>query len=118
MAKIVGVYAMRSHLKQTRADAIVTINNDHFNTFFFDKWPTLAIGIAERTAGPNDQTPGMPRYEPTIEVSTAKHILSSLIQDGFDFMSSMDFEIDHGALVPQPLMHAFSIPSRVFVGIY
>ena len=130
MAKIVGVYAVphtpsfveevrlkgeatepaqffsivRSHLEQTRADVIVTINNDHFNTFFFDKWPTFAIGIAERTAGPNDQTPGMPRYHPVIELSAAKHILSSLVQAGFDFMSSMDFEIDHGALVPLHFM--------------
>jgi catalytic LigB subunit of aromatic ring-opening dioxygenase len=130
MAKIVGVYAVphtpsfveevrlkgegaepaqffsivRSHLEQTRADVIVSITNDHFNTFFFDKWPTFAMGIAERTAGPNDQTPGMPRYQLEIEAGAAKHILSSLIQDGFDFTSSMDLEIDHGTLVPLHFM--------------
>jgi len=96
--------AVRSHLEQARPDVIVTINNDHFNTFFFDKWPTLAIGLAERTAGPNDQTPGMPWYELAIEVGAARHILRSLIQDGFDLTSSLDFEIDHGALVPLHFM--------------
>jgi protocatechuate 4,5-dioxygenase beta chain len=71
---------------------IVTINNDHFNTFFFDNWPTFAIGIAERTAGPHDQTPGMPWYELAIETEAARRILRSVTDDGFDFASSMDFE--------------------------
>jgi hypothetical protein len=126
MAKIVGVYAVphtpsfiseaklkgerteaaqffsivRSHLEQARPEVIVTISNDHFNTFFYDKWPTFAIGIAERTAGPNDQTPGMPWYELAIDVDAGRHILRSVIEDGFDFASSMELEIDHGTLVP------------------
>jgi hypothetical protein len=32
------------------AGVTVTVNNDHFNTFFFDNWPTFSIGIAEATA--------------------------------------------------------------------
>ena len=67
MARIVGVYAVphtpsfvnevkrdgecceparffsivRSHLESVKPDVILTINNDHFNTFlFFDNWPT------------------------------------------------------------------------------
>jgi aromatic ring-opening dioxygenase catalytic subunit (LigB family) len=130
MAKIVGVYSVphtpsfvdevrrngaraeaaqffsivRSHLEQARPDVIVTISNDHFNTFFFDNWPTFAIGVAERTAGPNDQTPGMPRYEVPIEARAARHILRSVTEDGFDFASSMELEIDHGALVPLHFM--------------
>ncbi len=97
MAKIVGVYAVphapsfvrdvklngeraeaaqffaivRSHLEQAKPDVIVTINNDHFNTFFFDTWRTFAIGIAEQTAGPNDQTPDMPWYELAINAFAA-----------------------------------------------
>ena len=73
---------IRSHLEDAKPDVIVTINNDHFNTFFFDNWPTLAIGIGDRTAGPNDQTPGMPWYDLTIEASAARHILRSLVEGG------------------------------------
>jgi Catalytic LigB subunit of aromatic ring-opening dioxygenase len=62
---------VKSHIEQARPDVVVTINNDHFNTFFFDNWPTFAIGIAERTAGPNDHTPGMPRYQLAIETEAA-----------------------------------------------
>lgn len=95
---------IRSHLEGAKPDLILTVNNDHFNTFFFDNWPTYAIGAAERTAGPNDQTPGMPWYELTVDGVAARHILRCLIDDGFDFTSSLEFEIDHGALVPLHFM--------------
>ncbi len=105
---------IRNHLEASKPDVIVTVNNDHFNTFFFDNWPTLAIGTAETTAGPNDQTPGMPWYNIRVEANAAKHILSSLIGAGFDFSSTVDFEIDHGALVPlhflTPEMHLPIVP--------
>jgi aromatic ring-opening dioxygenase catalytic subunit (LigB family) len=91
---------IKRHLDQAKPDVILTVNNDHFNTFFFDNWPTFAIGISEATSGPNDQTPGMPRYNLKVEASAARYILSHLIREGFDFTSSVDFEIDHGALVP------------------
>jgi aromatic ring-opening dioxygenase catalytic subunit (LigB family) len=95
---------IRSHLEEVQPDVIVTVNNDHFNTFFFDNWPTFAIGTAERTAGPNDQTPGMPRYDLAVEAGAARHILRSLLEDGFDLTSSVDLELDHGALVPLHFM--------------
>ncbi|MBB3237237.1 extradiol ring-cleavage dioxygenase [Phyllobacterium endophyticum] len=105
---------IRNHLEASKPDVIVTVNNDHFNTFFFDNWPTFAIGTAEMTAGPNDQTPGMPWYNIRVEATAAKHILSSLIGAGFDFSSTVDFEIDHGALVPlhflTPKMHIPIVP--------
>ncbi|MGX1349539.1 hypothetical protein AB7M49_003115 [Bradyrhizobium elkanii] len=126
MAELVGVYAVphtpsfvaevqlkgatseparyfaeiKRHLDRVKPDLILTVNNDHFNTFFFDNWPTFAIGIAEASSGPNDQTPGMPWYEVKINAAAARHILSYLIADGFDFTSSVDLELDHGALVP------------------
>jgi protocatechuate 4,5-dioxygenase beta chain len=95
---------IRSHLDEAKPDLIITVNNDHFNTFFFDNWPTFAIGAADRTAGPNDQTPGMPWYELRVDSAAARHILRSLIEEGFDITSSLEFEIDHGALVPLHFM--------------
>lgn len=91
---------IRDHLEAAKPDVIVTVNNDHFNTFFFDNWPTFAIGMAETTSGPNDQTPGMPWYDLAIGTMAAKHIFGALLESSFDFASTIDFEIDHGALVP------------------
>ena len=42
-------------------DVLVIYTDDHFNTFFLDNFPTFAIGIADQTSGPNDQT-AMPSY--------------------------------------------------------
>ncbi|CTQ57389.1 hypothetical protein [Roseibium album] len=91
---------IRSHMEKVRPDVIVTTTNDHFNTFFFDNWPTFAIGLADRTAGPSDQTPGMPWYDLTVDNAGARHLLSFLVQEGFDFSSTVDFQVDHGTLVP------------------
>ncbi|MDP5218986.1 extradiol ring-cleavage dioxygenase [Ruegeria sp. 2205SS24-7] len=91
---------IRSHLEKVRPDVIVSVTNDHFNTFFFDNWPTFAIGVADKTAGPSDQTPGMPWYDLTVESAAARHILRGLVKEGFDFSSTVDFQLDHGTLVP------------------
>jgi protocatechuate 4,5-dioxygenase beta chain len=43
-------------------DVLIVFDCDHFSTFFLNNLPTFAIGVAEKTAGPNDHTP-MPHYE-------------------------------------------------------
>lgn len=95
---------MRQHLERSRPDLIVSISNDHFNTFFLDNWPTFAIGLAERTGGPSDRTPGMPRYEIKVARDLAAHLLRAVIENGFDFAHSQEFDLDHGTLVPLHFM--------------
>src|SRR3982750_3122680 len=63
----------RAHLAAARPEAIVVVANDHFNTFFLDNFPTFAIGVAEKSFGPNDQT-RMPHYELLIETTLASHV--------------------------------------------
>lgn len=91
---------IKTHLDRARPDVIITLNNDHFNTFFFDNWPTFAIGTGNRTEGPSDQTIDMPWYELQISQGAARHILNFLVEAGYDFSWSQDFKIDHGILVP------------------
>src|SRR6266850_7959461 len=61
------------HLDAAGADAIVVFANDHFNTFFLDNFPTFAIGVADTSFGPNDQTK-MPRYDFKVQSALAAHI--------------------------------------------
>jgi protocatechuate 4,5-dioxygenase beta chain len=88
-----------SHLDAVRADAIVVIANDHFNTFFMNNFPTFAIGVADTTYGPNDQTK-MPRYDIKVQSSLAAHLRNVAIKEGFDLAVTQEFGIDHAMLVP------------------
>jgi aromatic ring-opening dioxygenase catalytic subunit (LigB family) len=80
-------------------DVLIVFTDDHFNTFFLDNFPTFAIGIAEATAGPNDQTP-MPHYKVAVPGALAAHIRTSAIAYGFDIALVQDFEVDHAVMVP------------------
>jgi hypothetical protein len=91
---------IRAHLAAAKADVVVMVQNDHFNTFFFNNWPTFAIGKADQTTGPSDQTPEMPIYHLAIQSELARHIHQVCSENDFDFASSEDLEVDHGVLVP------------------
>ena len=88
-----------SELEAVRPDVLVIFTDDHFNTFFLDNFPTFAIGIAETTSGPNDQTP-MPRYKVAVPGALAAHLRTSVLARGFDIALVQDFEVDHAVMVP------------------
>ena len=87
------------HLRAAAPDVLVIYTDDHFNTFFLDNFPTLAIGIADETSGPNDQTP-MPSYRVAVQASLATHLRAAAIGDGFDISLVQDFDVDHATMVP------------------
>src|SRR6478752_8232658 len=71
--------AIKTHLDAAKADAIVVIANDHFNTFFMNNFPTFAIGVTQAAYGPNDQTK-MPHYDFAVQTGLASHLLKSGIE--------------------------------------
>src|ERR1700691_2371779 len=91
--------AVAEHMAAAAPDVLIVFTDDHFNTFFLDNFPTFAIGIAEATAGPNDQT-RMPRYNVAVPGALAAHIRESAIARGFDIALAQDFEVDHAVMVP------------------
>jgi aromatic ring-opening dioxygenase catalytic subunit (LigB family) len=91
---------IRAHFETADVDVVVLVQNDHFNTFFLNNWPTFAIGMADQTTGPSDQTPDMPDYRLTIQSELARHIHQTCSENDFDFASSEELEVDHGVLVP------------------
>src|SRR5687767_13353321 len=71
---LVPLYARVSEaVAATKPGALIIFDCDHFSTFFLDNWPIFAIGVADRTAGPNDGTT-MPRYELKGHAALAGHI--------------------------------------------
>ena len=91
--------AMAKEIAAAAPDVLIIFTDDHFNTFFLDNFPTFAVGIAEATSGPNDQTP-MPRYRVAVPGALAAHIRDSAIARGFDIALVQDFEVDHAVMVP------------------
>lgn len=92
------------HFGRVKPDILVMIQNDHFNTFFLDNWPTFAIGLASDAAGPSDQTPDMPPYKLRLNVDLAQHIHNSCVRAEFDLASSQELSLDHAVLVPLHFM--------------
>lgn len=97
-------------IEAVKPDAIVMFDCDHFNTFFLNNWPIFAIGVVDRTAGPNDGTV-MPRYELAGHAALAAHIRARCVADGFDLALLQEFEVDHSIVVPLHFLPpALSIP--------
>jgi hypothetical protein len=88
-----------AQLRAAEPDVLVIYTDDHFNTFFLDNFPTFAIGVADETSGPNDQT-AMPSYRVAVEASLATHMRARAIGDGFDISLAQDFDLDHSIMVP------------------
>jgi aromatic ring-opening dioxygenase catalytic subunit (LigB family) len=96
----VPLYArVAAAIEAARLDALIIFDCDHFSTFFLDNLPIFAIGVAERTAGPNDRT-AMPRYEVPVHGALAAHMRNHAVAAGFDVALLQDFEIDHSIMVP------------------
>lgn len=117
---VVSLYAyMASALAAAAPDVLIVFDCDHFSTFFLNNLPTFAIGVDDKTAGPNDQT-RMPRYEVALHAALAAHLRSDAVAAGFDVSLLQDFEVDHSVLVPlhflTPRMHIPIIP--VFINCF
>ena len=90
---------VKAQLDGAKADAIIVIANDHFNTFFMNNFPTFAIGLTDAAFGPNDQTK-MPHYDFAVQETLASHMLKTAMDEGFDFSVAQEFGVDHAMLVP------------------
>lgn len=91
----------RQSLEAARPDVIVIFDTDHYNTFFFDNFPILAIGIDEKFVGPIDEPRGgMPVYTVPSMPKLAGHLHDRAVRAGYDVASLRDFGTDHSIMVP------------------
>lgn len=91
----------RESLIAAKPDIILLFDTDHYNTFFFDNFPILAIGIEDKFTGPNDETRGgMPTYTVPSAPKLADYLHQHLVRADFDVASLRDFSCDHSVMVP------------------
>lgn len=100
-----GYLPVKKWLKEeVRPDVAIVVYNDHGTDFFFDKYPTFAIGVSDEY-GIGDEGFG-PRKLPPVpgEADFSWHVAESLIHSDFDMTVCQEMQVDHGLLVPLPLL--------------
>jgi protocatechuate 4,5-dioxygenase beta chain len=99
-----GYEAVAKWLAEKKPDVLFFCFNDHATTFFFDQYPTFALGVSDeyRIA---DEGLGV-RKIPNLkgDAALARHIARSLVEDEFDITVFQDLPIDHGLHSPLTMM--------------
>jgi len=94
---------VREWLARLAPDVAIVVYNDHGADFTFDKYPTFAVGAAERygIADEGFGTRALPEVRGDAEFSW--HLCESLVYDGFDLTICQELNVEHGFLVPMNL---------------
>ena len=94
---------VRAWLNELKPDVAIMVYNDHGADFFFDKYPTFALGCADEYAIA-DEGMGvrpLPRIRGDFEFS--RHLCESLVYNEFDLTMCQEMSVEHGFLVPMHL---------------
>jgi len=95
-----GYERVTEWLEARRPDVLVFFYNDHATTFFFDHYPTFALGVSDEYPIADE---GMgPRKVPPLKghAPLARHMADSLVNDEFDISVWQGLPIDHGCHSP------------------
>ena len=94
---------VREWLRGMKPDVAIVVYNDHGADFMFDKYPTFAIGAAERygIADEGFGTRALPEVRGNADFSF--HLCEELIQAEFDLTVCQEMAVEHGFLVPMNL---------------
>lgn len=94
---------VRHWLSELQPDVAIVVYNDHGAEFMFDKYPTFAIGAAERYAIADEGFGTRPLPEIRGDSDFSIHLCESLIGDEFDLTVCQELAVEHGFLVPMNL---------------
>ena len=94
---------VRSWLEKLKPDVAIVVYNDHVADFTFDKYPTFALGVADRYAIADEGfgTRALPEVAGDAEFSI--HLCEALVEQEFDLTVCQDMGVEHGFLVPMNL---------------
>jgi hypothetical protein len=94
---------VRAWLERLAPDAAIVVYNDHVAQFTFERYPTFALGIADRypIADEGFGTRALPVVPGDAELSI--HLCERLIAAEFDLTVCQEMGVEHGFLVPMNL---------------
>ena len=94
---------VREWLKEQKVDVCIMVYNDHGADFFFDKYPTFAIGCADSYPIADEGFGVRPLPAIRGDLAFSQHLCSSLVYDEFDITVCQEMAVEHGFLVPMHL---------------
>jgi protocatechuate 4,5-dioxygenase beta chain len=99
-----GYAPVAQWLAEKQPDVLFFCFNDHATTFFFDHYPTFALGVSDeyRIA---DEGVGIRKIPPLRgHAALSRHVARSLVDDEFDLTIFQDLPLDHGLHSPLTMM--------------
>lgn len=94
---------VREWLTALKPDVCIMVYNDHGADFFFDKYPTFAVGCADRYTIADEGFGVRPLPAIRGDVAFSQHLCQSLVYDEFDITVCQEMAVEHGFLVPMHL---------------
>src|ERR1051325_10914046 len=82
-------------LAEHQPDVLLFCFNDHATTFFFDHYPTFALGVSDQYAIADEGLGVRPIPRLVGDAQLARHIACSLVADEFDLTIFQDLPLDH-----------------------
>ncbi|CAM2146021.1 Protocatechuate 4,5-dioxygenase beta chain [Pararobbsia alpina] len=99
-----GYVPVANWLKKLDPDVMVMFYNDHANSFFFDCYPTFAIGVSPEFEMADEGAGRRPLPNIKGHPALAAHLVDSLVNDEFDMTVFQERALDHGCNSPLSLM--------------
>jgi protocatechuate 4,5-dioxygenase beta chain len=94
---------VRDWLSQIKPDVAIVVYNDHGADFMLDKYPTFAIGTADRYAIADEGFGTRPLPEVRGNADFSIHLCEQLVEAEFDLTVCQELAVEHGFLVPMNL---------------
>ena len=94
---------VREWLTDLKIDVAIMVYNDHGADFFFDKYPSFAVGAAESYAIADEGFGVRPLPAIPGDLAFSQHLCRSLVYDEFDLTVCQEMRVEHDFLVPMHL---------------
>ncbi|HWV88510.1 MAG TPA: protocatechuate 3,4-dioxygenase, partial [Burkholderiales bacterium] len=87
---------VREWLAKLKPDVAIVVYNDHVAEFGFDKYPTFALGAAERYAIADEGFGMRPLPEVPGDAEFSIHLCERLVDAEFDLTVCQEMGVEHG----------------------
>ncbi len=105
-----GYVPVRAWLEELRPDLFIVVYNDHMNRFFFDAYPTFALGVSDIYPQADEGWGKRNLADMRGDPEFSWHVARSLVEDEFDPTICQEMSVDHGVMSFMPMLTGTQFP--------